>query len=250
LPPETHCVHQQGSISGAVSKLYGGLRTPTEARPSAVLQEGVWAMTQPQQGPSVYSCRDKFGTPELPSSSQFEVPYQEQDSCLDTVGLAKSIIAQEMNGNGRGNKRQRLEEEQPDTVDVKLSQELRELMGGRTYIKEEELTRAVLLEWAKRQGAVKEVNRISITVQTMGGTELEVKLDDTANTVSYLKQSIQDGHGISAFSQQLFLVSKSGDKAEANVEANVEAKEEPMRDAELLLEDCCKIAEAFFAFLD
>jgi len=30
-------------------------------------------------------------------------------------------------------------------------------MGGRTYIKEEELTRAVLLEWAKRQGAVKEV---------------------------------------------------------------------------------------------
>ena len=50
-----------------------------------------------------------------------------------------------MNGNGRGNKRQRLEEEEPDTVDVKLSQELRELMGGRKYIKEEELTRAVLL---------------------------------------------------------------------------------------------------------
>ena len=86
-----------------------------------------------------------------------------------------------MNGNGRvNNKRQRLEEEEPDTVDVKLSQELRELMGGRTYVKEEELTRAVLLEWAKRQGAVKEVNLISIiTVQTMGGTELGVKLDDT-----------------------------------------------------------------------
>ena len=83
--------------------------------------------------------------------------------------------------------------EQPDSVDVKLSQELRELMGGRTYIKEEELTRTVLLEWAKRQGAVKEVNLISITVQTMGGTELEVKLDDTANSVSCLKQSIQNG---------------------------------------------------------
>ena len=142
-----------------------------------------------------------------------------------------------MNGNGRVNKRQRVEEEQPDTVDVKLSQELRELLGGRTYVKEEELTRDVLLEWAKRQGAVKEVNLISITVQTMGGTELEVKLDDTANSVSCLKQSIQDGHGIPAFSQQLFLVSKSGDKDKA--EANVEAKQEPMGDTELLEVDCC-----------
>jgi hypothetical protein len=139
-----------------------------------------------------------------------------------------------MNGNGRGNKRQRLEEE-PDTVDVKLSRELRELMGSRKYIKEEELTRAVLLEWAKRQGAVREVNLISIAVQTMGGTELEVKLDDTANSVSCLKQNIQNGHGISAFSQQLFLVSKSSDKSEANVEA----KQEPMRDTELLAVDCC-----------
>ena len=78
-------------------------------------------------------------------------------------------------------------------MDLKLSQELRGLMGGRRYIKEQDLTRAVLLEWAKRQGAVKEVNLISITVQTMGGTELEVKLDDTANSVSCLKQNIQDG---------------------------------------------------------
>jgi hypothetical protein len=58
-----------------------------------------------------------------------------------------------MSGNS-GNKRQRVEEEKQSEVDV----ELRELMGGRKYIKEEELTRAVLLEWAKRQGAVKEVS--------------------------------------------------------------------------------------------
>ena len=67
----------------------------------------------------------------------------------------------------------------------------------------------------------------------MGGTELEVNLDDTANSVSCLKQSIQDGHGIPSFNQQLFLVSKSGDKAEANVEA----KQEPMSDTELLMAD-------------
>ena len=127
-----------------------------------------------------------------------------------------------------------MEEIRPAEVDLKLSEELQELMGGRKYIKEEELTRAVLLEWAKRQGAVKEVNLISITVQTMGGTEMEVKLDDRANSVSCLKQNILDGHGISTFSQQLFLVSKSSDKAEANVEA----KQEPMRDGEFLLVDC------------
>jgi hypothetical protein len=86
-----------------------------------------------------------------------------------------------------GNKRQRVEEEKEAEVDVKLSEELRELMGGRTYIKEEELTRAVLLEWAKRQGAVTEVDLLSITVQTMGGTELEVKLEEGKNEVKSLK---------------------------------------------------------------
>ena len=135
-----------------------------------------------------------------------------------------------------GNKRQRVEEEKQAEVDVKLSEELQELMGGRKYIKEEELTREVLLEWARRQGAVKEVNLISVTVQSMGGTEVEVKLEDSDNTVRSLKQNIQDSQGISSFSQQLFLVSKKGsDKAEEIVEA----KQEPMGDDQLLLVDCC-----------
>lgn len=80
-----------------------------------------------------------------------------------------------MSGNG-GGKRQRLEEdegEEPDMVDVKLSQELQKLIGGRIYVKQGQLTRAVLLDWAKQQGAVKEINLISVTVQTMGGTEFE-----------------------------------------------------------------------------
>ena len=49
-----------------------------------------------------------------------------------------------------GNKRQRLSEgeeaESQKEVDVRLSEELRNLMGGRKYVKEEELTREVLLE--------------------------------------------------------------------------------------------------------
>ena len=109
-------------------------------------------------------------------------------------------------------------------------------MGGRTYIKEEELTRAVLLEWAKRQGAVKEVFLISITVQSMGGTKTEVTLEDSDNSVRSLKLAIQDSQGIASFTQQLFLVSKkSSDKAEASIEV----KQEPMPDNALLLVDCC-----------
>jgi hypothetical protein len=134
-----------------------------------------------------------------------------------------------------GNKRQRVEEDKQAEVDVKLSEELRELMGGRKYIKEEELTRALLLEWANRQGAVKEVNLISIAVQSMGGTETEVKLEDSDNSVRSLKRNIQDSQGISAFSQQLFLVPKGSGKAEANVEA----KQEPMGDDQLIVVDCC-----------
>ena len=57
-------------------------------------------------------------------------------------------------------------------------------MGGRTYVKEEEkLTRTVLLERGERHGAVREANLTPI------------KLDDTANSVSCLKQIIQNGQG-------------------------------------------------------
>jgi hypothetical protein len=86
------------------------------------------------------------------------------------------------------------------------------------------------------QGAVKEINLISVTVQTMGGTEFEVKMDDSDNSVRILKQSIEDGQGISTFTQQLFFVSKkSGGKAEADVEA----KQGPMGDAQSLVVGCC-----------
>ena len=144
-------------------------------------------------------------------------------------------------GKRSSNKRQRLSEgEEPESqkeVDVRLSEELRNLMGGRKYVKEEELTREVLLEWAKRQGAVTEVNLISISVQTMGGTELEMTLDESQNTVKWLKLAIQDEQGISAFTQQLFLVSKSGD----NNNASVESKQEPLKD-DALVTDACTVA--------
>ena len=83
------------------------------------------------------------------------------------------------------NKRQRLHEgEQTDDrsgVDVRLSDELRGLLGGRKFMKERDLTREILLEYAKRQGAVTVVELLSVTVQTMGGTELKVQLEEGKN---------------------------------------------------------------------
>ena len=140
--------------------------------------------------------------------------------------------------NGR-NKRQRLHEgEKTDGqsgVDVRLSEELRGLLGGRKYAKEQDLTRDILLEYAKRQGAVTEVDLLSVTVQTMEGTELEVKLDESQNTVKWLKLAIQDEQGISTFTQQLFLMSKSGDNADGG-SGGAGAQQDPLKDDDLVEE--------------
>ena len=143
-----------------------------------------------------------------------------------------------MSGGSRS-KRQRLDEGEEPEVDVRLNAELRGLLGGRKYVKAKELTREILLEYAKRQGAVTEVDLLSVTVQTMGGTELEVKLDENQNTVEWLKLAIQDEQGISTFTQQLFLVSKKGDKDHAgDASGGCGAKQEPLKDDELVSDSC------------
>jgi hypothetical protein len=147
-----------------------------------------------------------------------------------------------MSGNGsRNKKRQRLDDDDegekadgPAEVDVRLGEELRELLGGRKYVKAKDLTREILLEYAKRQGAVTVVELLSVTVQTMGGMEMEVKLDESQNTVKWLKLAIQDEQGISTFTQQLFLVSKGGDDKAADASGGAGAKQEPLKDAALV----------------
>jgi len=120
-------------------------------------------------------------------------------------------------------------------VNVRLSGELRGLFGGRKYVKAKDLTREILLEYAKRQGAVTEVDLLSVTVQSMGGTELEVKLDESQNTAEWLKRAIQDEQGISVCTQQLFLVSKKGgDDNTAGASGGAEEKQEPLKDDELV----------------
>ena len=142
--------------------------------------------------------------------------------------------------NGRNNKRQRLEEEggqkedSRSEVDVRLSEELRGLLGGRKYVKAKDLTREILLEYAKRQGAVTEVDLLSVTVQNMGGMELKVQLEESQSTVKWLKLAIQDEQGISTFTQQLFLVSKGGGDKAAGAGGGAGAKQEPLKDDALV----------------
>jgi hypothetical protein len=148
-----------------------------------------------------------------------------------------------MSGNGsRNKKRQRLDDDDeggktdgPTEVDVRLNDELRRLLGGRKYVKAKDLTREILLEYAKRQGAVTVVDLLSAMVQTMGGTELEVKMEETKNTVKWLKLAIQDEQGISTFTQQLFLVSKKSDvNNAAGASGGAGAKQEPLKDDDLV----------------
>ena len=102
-------------------------------------------------------------------------------------------------------------------------------------MKAKDLTREILLEYAKRQGAVTEVDLLSVTVQTMGGTELKVQLEEGKNEVKWLKLAIQDEQGISVFRQQLFLMSsKGGDNNAAGASGGAGAKQEPLKDDALV----------------
>jgi hypothetical protein len=70
----------------------------------------------------------------------------------------------------------------------------------------------------------------------MGGTELEVKLEESQNTVKCLKLAIQDEQGISIFTQQLFLVPKKSDDKDnaAGASGGAGAKQEPLKDDALV----------------
>ena len=73
----------------------------------------------------------------------------------------------------------------------------------------------------------------------MGGTEVKVQLEESQNTVKWLKLAIQDEQGISRFTQQLFLVSKGGDKDNAaNASGGAGAKQEPLKDGGLVSDSC------------
>jgi hypothetical protein len=113
-----------------------------------------------------------------------------------------------------GNKRLTEQKDGQSDVDVRLNDELGGLLGGQTYVKAKDLTREVLLEYAKRQGAVTEVTLFQVDVQNFGGRTFSVTVDGADNTTRALKRAIADQEGFSVFSQQLFLLAKCGEKEE------------------------------------
>ena len=97
-----------------------------------------------------------------------------------------------------------------DRGDVRLSGEMQALMKGRKYVKESELTRQVLLEYAKQKGAVKLVELVRVQVEQFGGSSFVAVLDDTESKVRDLKRAIEDKQGVLRRFQALFLLDDNG----------------------------------------
>ena len=99
----------------------------------------------------------------------------------------------------------------PNVQDVRLGDGLRQVMGGRKFCKEDELTRAVLLSYLKAEGEVAEVNLAEVTVQTMAGTSFGVMVEAGKGVSSrVLKAEIEEAEGTPQHQQELFFVVGEG----------------------------------------
>lgn len=98
---------------------------------------------------------------------------------------------------------------QEGELDVRLSDELGVLMGGRKYCQHSELTREVLIDFMKSKGDVSNVNVIEISIQTLSGCHFSVAIDSEHNQVTFLKRQIEKAEGTPACRQQLFKLSNS-----------------------------------------
>ena len=97
-------------------------------------------------------------------------------------------------------------------------------MRGVKLCREEELTRAVLLEFLKSQGTIEEVKGlVEVTVQTMAGTSFGLMLEEgggSNSNVRALKAEIEEVEGASRDRQELCML----------VEGAEDGSEEPLSD--------------------
>jgi len=113
---------------------------------------------------------------------------------------------------------------------VRLCEGLRTLMGRRKYCHPSDLTKEVLMQYLKLKGDIVEVELFEVQVRSMGGSEFSVTIDGTDNKTQDLKRAIQDQEGTAVMSQQLFLLSKSGEKEDAS--------ETPLKNEEVIHGPC------------
>ena len=72
-----------------------------------------------------------------------------------------------------------------------------------------------------------------VNVHGMGGSTFDVMMEEGQSEVSHLKRSIEDQIGTAAFSQHLFVLSKSG--------KDVKSLDTPLSDGELI-DGACSVA--------
>ena len=130
-----------------------------------------------------------------------------------------------MEGSGKKRKTEDKEEQEEKAGYVRIVGEgLRKLVGGVRFCREEELTRAVLLEFLKLQGAIKKVKGlVEVTVQTMAGASFAVMLEEEGGSnsnVRALKAEIEEVEGALRYWQELFML----------VEGVEDGSEEPLSD--------------------
>ena len=100
-------------------------------------------------------------------------------------------------------------------TDLRLNEELRVLMGGRKYVNQEDLSVGVLLRFLVQKGDIVRVKVFKVNVHGMGGSTFDVIMEEGQREVRHLKRSIEDQTGTAAFSQHLFVLSKSGEEVKA-----------------------------------
>jgi len=96
-------------------------------------------------------------------------------------------------------------------MDLRLNEELRVLVGGQKYVKQEDLSMDVLLRFLIEKGDIVRVKLFKVNVHGMGGSTFDVIMEEGQREVRHLKRSIEDQTGAAAFSKHLFVLSKSGD---------------------------------------
>jgi hypothetical protein len=88
-------------------------------------------------------------------------------------------------------------------------------MRGRKYVKQSELTNALLMQYAAAKGDIMPVELFQVNVQKFDGREFTVTMEarpnqeksqsTKSNTVNELKGRIEETDGTSRWQQQLFL---------------------------------------------
>ena len=91
----------------------------------------------------------------------------------------------------------------------------------------------VLLRFLIEKGDIVRLKLFKVNVHGLGGSTFDVTMEEGQREVSHLKRSIEDQTGTAAFSQHLFVLSKSGEE--------VKARDTPLSDGELI-DGACSVA--------